>query len=57
MFIKISKILLSIYLQRKIIFKNYKKALVDFDKAILIDSQKQIGLIGKGDCLRLVEKY
>lgn len=37
--------------------KNYKKALFDFDKAINIDAQKQIGLIGKGDCLRLMERY
>ena len=34
--------------------KNYKKALGDFDKAIGLDAQKQIGLIGKGDCLRLM---
>ena len=37
--------------------KSYKKALLDFDRAINLDSQKQIGLIGKGDCLRLMEKY
>ncbi len=37
--------------------KNYKKALADFDRAIGLDGQKQIGLIGKGDCLRLMEKY
>jgi hypothetical protein len=37
--------------------KNYKKALGDFDKAIGLDAQKQIGLIGKGDCLRLMERY
>jgi tetratricopeptide (TPR) repeat protein len=37
--------------------KNYKKALNDFEKAFNLDSQKQIGLIGKGDCLRLMEKY
>lgn len=37
--------------------KNYKKALIDFERALNLDGQKQIGLIGKGDCLRLMEKY
>ena len=37
--------------------KNYKKALGDFDRAIGLDGVKQIGLIGKGDCLRLMERY
>lgn len=37
--------------------KQLKRALADFDKAISLDSSKVIGLIGKGDCLRLMEKY
>lgn len=37
--------------------KQYKHALSDFDKAISIDNHKQIAFVGKGDCLRLMEKY
>ena len=37
--------------------KHYKKALADFDQAIHIDGHKQIAFVGKGDCLRLMEKY
>ena len=37
--------------------KQYKSALTDFDKAINIDGHKQIAFVGKGDCLRLMEKY
>ena len=37
--------------------KHYKNALADFDKAIHIDGHKQIAFVGKGDCLRLMEKY
>lgn len=31
--------------------------MADFEKAIKINPEKQIGYIGKGDCLRLNEKY
>lgn len=31
--------------------------MADFDKAISLDSNKQIAYVGKGDCLRLMEKY
>lgn len=37
--------------------KQYKQAMVDFDKAISLDGNKQIAYVGKGDCLRLMEKY
>jgi tetratricopeptide (TPR) repeat protein len=37
--------------------KEFKYALQDFDKAILIDHNKQIAYVGKGDCLRLIERY
>lgn len=37
--------------------KQYKKALVDFEKANMLEPVKQMGLIGKGDCLRLMERY
>jgi hypothetical protein len=37
--------------------KEFKLALLDFDKAINIDPHKQIAYVGKGDCLRLIEKY
>lgn len=37
--------------------KKYKEALNDFERAIKISPEKQIGYIGKGDCLRLYEKY
>ena len=37
--------------------KQYKNALGDFDRAIQIDGHKQIAYVGKGDCLRLMEKY
>lgn len=37
--------------------KQYKNALVDFDRAINLDDRKQIAFVGKGDCLRLMEKY
>jgi hypothetical protein len=34
--------------------KEFKSALQDFEKAISLDPKKQIGYIGKGDCLRLI---
>ena len=37
--------------------KQYRPAMADFDKAIALDGNKQIAYIGKGDCLRLMEKY
>jgi tetratricopeptide (TPR) repeat protein len=37
--------------------KEFKYALQDFDKAIAIDPRKQIAYVGKGDCLRLIERY
>lgn len=37
--------------------KQYRYALGDFDRAIAIDGHKQIAFVGKGDCLRLMEKY
>ena len=37
--------------------KQYRNAVQDFDKAITLDGNKQIGYVGKGDCLRLMEKY
>ena len=37
--------------------KEFKEALQDFEKAIQIDPHKQIAYIGKGDCLRLMERY
>lgn len=37
--------------------KQYRQAIADFDKAITIDGHKQIAYVGKGDCLRLMEKY
>lgn len=37
--------------------KEYKYALQDFDRAIAIDPKKQIAFVGKGDCLRLIERY
>jgi hypothetical protein len=37
--------------------KEFKYALQDFDRAIAIDPKKQIAYVGKGDCLRLIERY
>lgn len=37
--------------------KEYKLSLQDFDRAITIDPKKHIAYIGKGDCLRLIERY
>ena len=37
--------------------KRYREALADFDRAINLHPEKQIGYIGKGDCLRLNERY
>lgn len=37
--------------------KRFKEALSDFERAIKINPEKQIAYIGKGDCLRLCEKY
>lgn len=37
--------------------KEFKLAYEDFNKAIAIDSQKQIGYVGKGDCLRLMGNF
>jgi tetratricopeptide (TPR) repeat protein len=37
--------------------KQFKHALADFDRAISLDPQKQIAYVGKGDCLRLMERY
>ena len=37
--------------------KKYKLAEADFNKAINIDQSKQIAHVGKGDCLRLMERY
>ena len=31
--------------------------MADFEKAINLDGNKQIAYVGKGDCLRLMEKY
>ena len=37
--------------------KEFKLAYEDFNRAIAIDSQKQIGYVGKGDCLRLMGSF
>lgn len=37
--------------------KEFKLAYDDFNRAIAIDSQKQIGYVGKGDCLRLMGNF
>ena len=37
--------------------KKYLEALTDFEKAISLNTNKQIGYVGKGDCLRLIERY
>lgn len=37
--------------------KEFKLAYEDFSRAIAIDSQKQIGYVGKGDCLRLMGNF
>lgn len=37
--------------------KQFRLSLADFDKAIHLDNHKQIAYVGKGDCLRLMEKY
>ena len=37
--------------------KQYRQAQADFEKAISLDSHKQIALVGMGDCLRLMERY
>ena len=48
------------YIYRGKLFLKLKKnevALSNFDKAISLDGSKEIGYIGKGDCLRLLERY
>jgi len=37
--------------------KQYRQAIGDFDKAISLDGHKLIAYVGKGDCLRLLERY